>query len=382
MAYFDHNATTPLDPRVMEAMLPAFGPGYANASSLHRTGRAARDAVEHARGQVAAMAGAQPGEVIFTTGGTESNNLALRGVLAAAPGALLYGATEHPAVLETGEAIAREGGAAEVIPVDGDGHPDLDWLVGRLAAGDVSLVSVMRANNETGVIIDVPTIADATHAAGAWLHCDATQAAGKLALDMRALGADLLTVSSHKLYGPRGVGALIVRDAVPLRRQMHGGGQELGLRGGTENVPAIVGFGMAAQLAVSELDARTGHMTALRDRLEAGLDAMPGVTRFARTSERLCNTTQFALSGFDGESLLMALDAQGVAVSSGSACASGSTEPSHVLLAMGVAPDVARGAVRVSLGRDNTADEIDAFLATLGQLNPANSRLMRSVGVA
>ena len=381
--YFDHNATTPLDPRVLEAMLPSFEARYANASSLHRSGRNARDVVERARAQVAALIGARADSLIFTTGGTESNNLALRGVMSARPGkTLLIGATEHPAVLECAEALMREGVAMEQIPVDRQGVHDLDWLSARLARGDVALVSVMVANNETGVISDLSAIAEAVHAHGAWLHCDAVQAAGKYPLDWAASGADLMSLSSHKLYGPKGVGALVVADHVVLHRQMHGGGQEAGLRGGTENVPAIAGFGAAAQLAREELSARMAHLQALREQLEAGLDAMPGVQRFAAAAPRLCNTTQFRLSGFDGESLLMALDQAGCAVSSGSACASGRGEPSHVLLAMGIDPEVAKGAIRVSLGRDNQPDDVERLLQALQRLNPASSRLMRSVGAS
>lgn len=378
--YFDHNATTPLDSRVLEAMLPVFDPRYANASSLHRAGRNARDVVERARAQVADLVGAPAQTLIFTTGGTESNNLALRGVMAGQRGkTLLIGATEHPAVLECAQALAREGVAMEQIPVDSQGAHDLDWLSGRMSQGDVALVSVMYANNETGVLSELPAIAERVHAGGAWFHCDAVQAAGKHPLAWSDTGADLLSLSSHKLYGPKGVGALLVADPVVLHRQMHGGGQEAGLRGGTENVPAIAGFGVAAQLAREELPARVAALQALRDQLDAGLDALPGAQRFAAQAPRLCNTTQFRLSGFDGESLLMALDQAGCAVSSGSACASGRGEPSHVLLAMGVAPDEAKGAIRVSLGRDNQSADVERLLQELQRLNPMTSRLMRSV---
>jgi len=381
--YFDHNATTPLDPRVLERMLPVFRATYANASSLHRTGRNARDVVERARAQVAALVGAPSQSVVFTSGGTEADNLALRGAMAAQPGRmLLIGATEHPAVLECAEAMERDGVKLERIPVDRDGRLDLAWLERRLQAGDVALVSVMLANNETGVINDIPLVADLVHAAGAWLHSDAVQAAGKHPIDWSGLGVDLLSLSSHKLYGPKGVGALVVGERAVLHRQMHGGGQESGLRGGTENVPAIVGFGAAAELAVEELAARRAHLQTLRDLLDAGLDQIPGVERFAVAATRLCNTTQFRLDGFDGESLLMALDQAGCAVSSGSACASGKGEPSHVLLAMGIPAEQAKGAIRVSLGMGNTAEDVQALLAELQRLNPATSRLMRSVSLS
>ena len=380
--YFDYNATTPLDPRVLERMLPTYAATYANASSLHRSGRNARDVVEQARAQVAALVGARAEAVVFTTGGTEADNLALRGVMAGQPGRkLLIGATEHPAVLECAEALQREGVPMERIPAGRDGLLDLAWLDGRLGGGDVALVSVMLANNETGVIQDIPAIAKQVHAAGAWLHCDAVQAAGKLPLVWNDLGVDLLSLSSHKLYGPKGVGALVLGERVVLHRQMHGGGQEAGLRGGTENVPAIAGFGAAAVLAADELATRIATLQQLREQLDAGLDQIPGVIRFAAAAPRLCNTTQFRLAGFDGESLLMALDQAGCAVSSGSACASGKGEPSHVLLAMHIPPDEAKGAIRVSLGVGNTAEDIETLLAELQRLNPATSRLMRSVGL-
>lgn len=368
-AYLDHNATTPLDPRVLEAMLPYLRGPYANPSSLHRAGRAARDAVEAARAQVAAFVGAEPAEVVWTSGGSEANNLAIKGMAGAVPGLrVLYGASEHPAVMEAAEALRATGVPVEAIPVDARGQVRADALQARLAAGPPCLVSLMRANNETGVIQDLAPLAAAVHAARGWLHSDAVQAAGKLELDMAALGADLLSFSSHKLYGPKGIAALVRRAHVPLLPQVHGGPQERGLRGGTENVAAIVGFGLACELAAAERAQRSAHTRALRDRLEAGLAALPGVEIFAAGAERLPNTVQFALAGWEGEALLMQLDRRGFAVSSGSACASGRGEPSHVLLAMGVPRERAFGAVRVSLGKDNTPDEVDAFLAALGAI--------------
>lgn len=368
-AYLDHNASTAIDPRVLEAMLPYLSGPYGNPSSLHRYGRLARDAVERARAQVAALVGAQPGELIWTSGGTEANNLALKGLCQGdARGRLLYGATEHPAVMEAAESLRAACWPVEVIAVDDQGGIDSAALRRQLAAGPLRLVSLMRANNETGVIHDLAGWAPEIHAAGGWLHVDATQAAGKLPLDMPALGADLLTLSSHKIYGPKGVGALLVRAEVELHPQLHGGAQEKGLRGGTENLPAIVGFGAAAELAQQELEARIDHQQALRERLDAGLRALPGIRLFGDGAPRLSNTTQFALEGWDGEALLMHLDRRGYAVSSGSACASGSGEPSHVLLAMGVEPMLAKGAVRVSLGKDSQAAEVDGLLRALDEL--------------
>jgi len=371
--YFDHNATTPLDPRVLEAMLPYLSGPYGNPSSVHRYGRAARDAVEAARLQVAALAGAQPAEVVWTSGGTESNNLALQGAagVAARLSRILYGSTEHPAVLETAESLGRHGWQVETIAIDGQGLVDWPAFEAQLARGPLCIAALMVANNETGVIQDVPRAAKAVHAAKALLLADAVQAAGKLALDFTASGADLMSLSSHKLYGPKGVGALLVKAGVEIAPLLHGGGQERGLRGGTENVAAIVGFGAAAELAQQDLQVRDTHLLALRERLIAGLHALPGVSIFGEQSPRLSNTVQFGLKGWEGEALLMALDRKGIAVSSGSACSSGKGEPSHVLLGMGLPRDTAYGAIRVSLGQGNTAAEIDRFLAVLGELRAA-----------
>ncbi len=365
-AYLDHNATTPVDPRVIDAMLPYLKGPYGNPSSLHRFGRAARDGVERARAQVAALVGAQPQEIIWTSGGTEANNLALKGLCTGKPRTrLLYGATEHPAVMEAAESLGRDGWVVERIAMTADGLVDWPAFTTQCATGSVRLASLMRANNETGVVQDTARAAPLVHGAGGWLHVDATQAAGKLSLSMTDTGADLLTLSSHKLYGPKGIGALVVKAGVDLAPLLHGGAQERGLRGGTENLPAIVGFGLAAELALLELEARSAQVHALQQQLEAGLRNIPAVTIFGADAQRLANTTQFALSGWDGEALLMHLDRKGFAVSSGSACASGSGEPSHVLLAMGIDPAIAKGAVRVSFGKGNTTDEVRSFLEAL-----------------
>ena len=370
--YFDHNATTPLDPRVLEAMLPYLSGPYGNPSSVHRYGRAARDAVEAARVQVAALAGAEPREVVWTSGGTESNNLALKGAAEVVKASrVLYGATEHPAVLETAESLLARGWGVETIAIDGNGLVDWAAFEAQLVRAPLRIAALMLANNETGVLQDVPRAAALVHARGGLLLADAVQAAGKIPLDFPTSGADLMSLSAHKLYGPKGIGALLVQAEVELAPLLHGGGQERGLRGGTENVAAIVGFGAAAELAVRELDTRTVALLALRQRLEAGLHALPGVTIFGKSSPRLPNTVQFGLKGWEGEALLMALDRKGIAVSSGSACSSGKGEPSHVLLGMGLPRDVAYGAIRVSLGQDNTAAEIDKFLAVLGELRAA-----------
>jgi len=364
--YLDHNATTQLDPRVLDAMLPYLKGPYGNASSLHRYGRAARDAVEGARAQVAALVGAEFAHVLWTSGGTESNNLALKGVAAAAPKTrVLYGITEHPAVMEAAEALRASGWGVETVAVDAQGLIDWPAFERQLAGGPVRLVALMRANNETGVVQDLARAAALVHAAGAWLHVDAVQAAGKIPVDFVALGADLMSLSSHKIYGPKGVGALIFTGEVDIEPLHHGGAQERGLRGGTENVASIVGFGVAAELALRELNERAQHVSGLRDRLTEGLHALPGIRIFGDGVERLPNTLQFALAGYDGEALLMQLDRKGFAVSSGSACASGKGEPSHVLLGMGIARDVAKGAVRISLGKDNTAEDVDRLVEAL-----------------
>jgi len=368
--YLDHNATTHLDPRVVEAMAAVMSGPAANASSLHRYGRIARDAVEQARAQVAALIGCSAREVIFTSGGTEANNLAIRGScgLSTQPGRLLYGATEHPSVMETAEALRMQGWGVEPIAVDQDGRIATAAYAAQLAGGDVRLVALMGANNETGVIHDLPPLIQAARASGARVHVDAVQVAGRLELDFAALDADTLTLSAHKFHGPKGAGALVLREGLELLPQATGGAQENGWRGGTENVAAIVGFGVAAALARSEREARAEHLQQLRDALVEGLSAMPGVTLFGLAAPRLPNTVQFALPGWDGETLLMALDRKGYAVSSGSACKAGHGAPSHVLIAMGYDRDTAKGAVRVSFGKDNGMADVEALLAALRTL--------------
>ena len=367
--YLDNNATTFLDPRVLEAMRPYLEGPYGNPSSVHRYGRAARDAIETARAQVAALVNARPVQVIFTSGATESNNMAVRGALAKSPpGRVLISAIEHPSLWELFEPLRHEGWRCEWIPVDRDGLIDVGWIEHALGQGEVRLVAAMYANNETGVIQDAAAVGRLCRARGAAYHCDAVQAAGKLPLDFGAIGAHSMTVSSHKMYGPKGVAALILDRALDVVPLMYGGGHEAGLRPGTENVAAIVGFGEAAVRAKVELAGRASHMRALRDQLEAGLRELPGVAIFGARCERLPNTSQFAFPGFDGEALLMALDRKGIAVSSGSACATGKGEPSHVLVGMGIERELAKGAVRVSFGKDSTAEEVGKLLAALREI--------------
>ncbi|MDE2089746.1 MAG: cysteine desulfurase [Gammaproteobacteria bacterium] len=366
--YLDYNATTPLDPRVLEAMLPYLTSQRGNPSSVHRYGRAARQAIDNAREQVAALVRAHPSEVIFTSGGTEANNTALQGAAARlAPGRIAVSAVEHSSVLAAARALTARGWRLDTIAVDGECRVTLPALRARLKP-DTRLVSVMMANNETGAVQDIAAIGRETRAAGAIMHTDAVQAAGKIALDFEACGAHLMSLSAHKLYGPQGVGALIVDKSVDLEPLLHGGGQEKNRRGGTENVAGIVGFGAAAELAVKEGAARAAVLRGLRDHLEASLRALPPVVIFAERIERLPNTVQLSVPGIDGETLLMALDRKGIAVSSGSACASGSVEPSHVLMAMGVERELARGAIRVSLGKENTRADVDAFISALREI--------------
>ncbi len=366
MIYLDHNATTPLDERVLEAMLPWLRGAYGNPSSVHAPGRAARAALEQAREQVAALACAHPSQVIFTSGGTEANNAALKGVTARmAASRLAVSAVEHASVQQPAAALRRLGWTVETIPVKNQGEVTAQAVTAALRA-DTCLVSVMMANNETGVVNDIASIAEVVRAAGAVLHTDAVQALGKLPVDFSASGAHLMSISAHKLYGPKGVGALLVDKAVELEPLLHGGGQEKSRRGGTENLAGIVGFGRAAELAQAELPARQERMSVLRQRLEQGLQAqLPQAVVFAAGAERLPNTAFLALPGIDGETLLLELDRQGIALSSGAACGSGYSEPSHVLQAMGVTAEIARCAVRVSFGAGNTEHDVDTLIAAL-----------------
>jgi len=363
--YLDHNATTPLDGRIAAAMEPYLKGVYGNPSSVHKFGRLTRAAIDQAREQVAALVKAQSSQVIFTSGGTEANNLALKGAAAKLPrGRVSVSAVEHASLLEPAGTLAEQGWQLNLIPVDDQGRVAPCSVRDHLRVG-TRLVSVMMVNNETGVIQDVAAIADVVREAGGLVHTDAVQAAGKLAIDFAASGVHMMSLSAHKIYGPQGVGALIVDKTLELAPLLHGGGQERGLRGGTENVAGIVGFGMAAELAATELEQRCVHMRELRDHLEAFLKRLPGVVIFAEQADRVPNTVQIGVPGIDGETLLMTLDRRGIAVSSGSACASGKSEPSHVLMAMGVERDLARSAIRISLGKDTTRHDVDCFCEAL-----------------
>lgn len=362
--YLDHNATTALDTRVFDAMLPWMREQSGNPTSRHIFGRSARDAIEHARTQVAQACGAYASQVIFTATGTEANNFAVKGIAASKPDTqILYSAIEHPCVSRPSVAMRQIGWTAHEIAVDNSGIVDAKQLKSLLSA-PTSLVSVMLANNETGVIQDIATIAEAARQAGAFMHTDAVQGLGKLTLSFTDLNVHAMTISSHKIHGPQGAAALILDKRVDIQPLLHGGGQERGLRSGTENVAAIVGFGMACELAVSSLQNFASHTLMLRNQFEQGLKSL-NVTIFSQQVARLPNTSFFAVESIEGETLVMALDRKGFAVASGSACSSDSTEPSHVLLAMGVPPDLARGAVRVSFGAHNTMQQVADLLAAL-----------------
>jgi cysteine desulfurase len=357
--YLDHNATTPLDPRVLAAMLPILNEGFGNPSSLHWFGQRARAAVEEARAQAASLIGAAPAEVVFTASGTEADNLALRGVAARAHEPrrkLVVTAIEHHAVLNTVRALAEEGFRVETVRVDAQGRVDLDDLRARVD-DRTALLSIMLANNETGVVQPVAEAARFARERGALVHCDAVQAAGKVEVDVRALDVDLLTLSAHKIYGPKGVGLLYVRRGTPMQALVRGGAQERNRRAGTENVAGIVGFGAAALLARESLEADGARLRALRDRFEAELLGIPGAARNG-AEPRVPNTTNVSFAGTEAEGLLMALDLVGVAVSTGAACAAGGIEPSHVLRAMGLPPERVQASLRFSLGRSTTEAQL------------------------
>ena len=352
MIYLDANATTPLRKDVMAAMMPALADFFANPSSVHKPGQDARSLVDRAREECAAVLGCLPKEIVFTSGGTEADALAVHGLR---PAKIVTTAVEHPAIHAACDERARLGAKVVRVPVGRDGELDLDLLARELEGA--SLCTVMAANNETGVIFPNAPIAGLCRDRGVPLHVDAVQAAGKLRL--RDLGWDLLSLSAHKIGGPKGAGLLAVRAGLRLEAVQPGGHQEKGRRGGTENVAGIVGLGAALAACDRELETTVARLTVLRDRLEMAAAAIPGARIAGARAERVCNTLNAAFAGCDGETLLVALDGEGVAVSTGSACSSGTLEPSPVLLAMGYPPRLARGAVRFSLWAGNTAAEID-----------------------
>ncbi|MBI2185669.1 MAG: cysteine desulfurase NifS [Acidobacteria bacterium] len=367
--YLDHNATTPLHPAVADAMVAVLREEFGNPSSVHHFGQRAKAAVDEARSAVAALIGAEPSDVVFTSGGTESDNLAIRGAAEALERTgrrhLVASAIEHEAVLNTLKALARRGWSTTLLPVDGTGIVAPDAL--REALTDqTAVVSIMHANNEIGTVQPVAELARIAHERGALFHTDAVQSAGKIPVDVKALGVDLLSISAHKFYGPKGIGALWMRRGLRLLPVLTGGKQERNRRAGTENVPGIVGMGAAAALARGKMAEEAGRLTTLRDRLEEGiLRAVPGTAVNGARTPRVPNTTNISFDRIEAESLLIALDLEGIAVSTGSACSSGTLEPSHVLKAMGFPPHRTQNSIRFSPGAANTEAEIDRVIAVL-----------------
>lgn len=367
-AYLDYNATTPVDSQVLAAMLPYLAENFGNASSIHSAGQAARAAVDRARESVASLIGAKAAEIVFTSGGTEADNLAILGIAATGTSPrkhIITTAIEHHAVLHAARALEKQGIAVTYVPVGRDGIVSPEEIR-RALRPETVLISVMHANNELGTIQPVEEIGRIAAEADVYFHSDAVQAAGKLPLDVNRLGVDMLSISAHKFCGPKGVGALYVRTGTSLAPQFYGGHHERDRRPGTENVPGIVGLGKAAELARINLAADATRIGALRDRLEEALLAsIPSVRVNGDCTQRTFNTTNLTFTGAGGEALLIALDLQGVACSTGAACSSGAVEPSHVLLAAGLTPDEARSSLRFSLGRPTTNEEIGHAIAVI-----------------
>jgi cysteine desulfurase len=377
--YLDHNASTPVHPEVLEAMLPYFAQAFGNPSSIHGFGREARDAVEAAREQIAGFLGVTPEEMVFTSGGTESDNLAVKGVAQAHPGGhIISSQVEHHAVLRTCQALERSGWSITYLPVDGDGLVDPDDLR-RAIRPDTILITIMYANSEVGTIMPVEEIGRVAMAHGIPFHVDAVQAFGKLPFAVRGLGISLMSCSSHKIYGPKGVGGLYVQKGTKMRAIQHGGEHERRRRAGTENVPAIVGFARAVAIRARDMADEAVRVAGLRDRLWEGLRArVPDVRLNGHPTRRVPGTLNASFRGIEAESLILALDLKGVGASAGSACTSGSLEPSYVLTAMGVPTEWALGALRCSLGRSTTADDVDYVLEVL----PAAAERLRVLSPA
>jgi cysteine desulfurase len=359
--YLDYNATTPVDREVLEAMLPYFSGSFGNASSIHSAGQRGRAAVDAARESVATLLGAKPSEIVFTCGGTEADNLALFGTVAHCVQPrkhMVTTAIEHHAVLNCAEALEKQGVDVTYVPAGRDGIVDPDEIREAIRPETV-LISVMLANNETGTIQPIEEIGRIAAEEDIYFHCDAVQAAGKLPLDVNRLGMDLLSISAHKIYGPKGAGALYVRTGTELEPIFHGGHHERDRRPGTENVPGIVGLGKAADLAIKNLTSDAARMAALRDKFESALLSLPGVHMNGDPHHRVANTCNLSFDAAGGEALVIALDLQGISCSTGAACSSGAVAPSHVLTAIGLSPERARSSLRFSLGRPTTPEEID-----------------------
>jgi cysteine desulfurase len=374
-AYLDYNATSPIDPKALEAMKPYLTSQFGNASSFHKKGQAARNAVEDARETLAGYMGVEPGDIVFTSGGTESDNLAIKGtmeLLREKRNHLVVSTIEHQAVLHAAKHLESKGVRVTYVPVHPDGVIDLDRLAEAVDEG-TALISVMHVNNETGVIQPVREIAQIAHAKGAYFHTDAVQSFGKAGFDIEEGGVDMISISSHKICGPKGAGALYVKKGLKIKAQLHGGHQEKNVRPGTENVAALAGFGRAVQLlsesALTDLQRVAAYRNVLHNGLAASID---GVCLNGHPSKRVYNTVNLSFDGLDGETLLMNLDLKNIFVSTGSACTAGSVEPSHVLLAMGLPEKLARAAIRFSLGRFTTEAEV-AYV--LNEIPPIVERL-------
>ena len=366
--YIDYNATTPLRPEIKAAMIETMEV-YGNASSMHGSGRAARAGVEQARKAVASLIGATDGTVIFTSGGSESNNTVFQTMRILAKdntrNEFIISAIEHPCVLNSALSLKKDGFTVKILPVDEYGKLKMDEL--KAALNDKTLfVSIMTANNEIGTVQDIKEITAMVKNAGAFMHTDAVQAIGKMPLDVKEIGVDYLTMSAHKIYGPKGVGALYVKKAAPLFPLIHGGHQEDGLRAGTYNSPAIMGFGKAAEIAAAEITQYGKEISSLRDKLRRGLlEKVPNIKINGHLKDVLPNTLNVSFPGAEGESILLSMDMQGIEASTGSACASGSLEPSHVLMATGLEPELAHGSIRFSLGWGITEEDIDYIIETV-----------------
>ncbi|MBI5528186.1 MAG: cysteine desulfurase NifS [Deltaproteobacteria bacterium] len=366
--YMDNNATTPVRAEVREKVLPFLGGKFGNPSSVHWAGRAAHAALDEAREHVARILGAKDREVVFTGSGSEADNMAIKGACFALRKKgkhIITTAVEHPAVLETCRDLEKHGADVTYLPVKPDGTMEAAE-VGAAIRDDTVLVTIMFANNETGVVFPIKEIGAVTRKKGVLFHTDAVQAVGKLPIRVEELGVDMLSLSGHKLYAPKGVGALYIRSGVRIERLISGGHQERNRRAGTENIPGIAGLGEAARLAAQEIDEESARTKRLRDRLERGIfEKVPRCRRNGHPERRLPNTSNISFEYIEGEGILLSLDMEGVAASSGSACTSGSLDPSHVLLAMGLSHELAHGSVRLSLGRDNTDAEVDHVLSVL-----------------
>lgn len=366
--YLDHNATTPVRDEVLDAMMPFFQSKFGNASSIHSFGQESKAPVEEARAHVAALIHARPGDVYFTSGGTESDNLAIKGIAYAnrdRGNHIITTQIEHSAVLNSCQFLENEGFSVTYLPVDKDGRVNPDD-VARAITDRTVLISVMFANNEIGTLQPIEAIGAMAHERGVYFHTDAVQAAGKVPIDVEACHIDLLSISAHKFYGPKGVGAIYIRKGTTIEPMAHGGHHEENMRSGTENTTGIIGLGKAAELAYQEIDEESKRLACMRDRLQACLrDNIEDIRCNGHETERLPSTLNVSFPGAEGESLILSLDLKGIAVSSGSACTSGSIEPSHVIIALGIDPQTALSSLRFSFGRDNSMDDVDYVMEHL-----------------